>query len=385
VPVYLDCNATTPMEPEVQDAVIAAFTQGPANAGSRTHVFGTQAKHEVERARASVAALVSAEPDEVVFTSGATEANNLAILGLAAHGLSSGRRHVISTTIEHKAVLEPLQALAERGFEVELVPPTVGGWVDPAAIEQALRPDTLLVSVMHVNNETGVIQPIPEIACLLERHSAYLHVDAAQGFGKRVGDLKNPRIDLMSISAHKIYGPQGVGALVARRRQFRRPPLQPLGFGGGQERGLRPGTLPVPLIIGLGRAAELAASQHQRRAASCLSFRQQAWDALLPLQPVLHGDPERMIPHVLNVSFPGVDAEALMLSLKHLVAVSNGSACTSASYKPSHVLTAMRVPDEEIAGSIRISWSHLTEHPDWDQVVEVVRRLQPAEMATTIH
>jgi cysteine desulfurase len=375
-PVYLDCNATTPIEPDVQREMLRFFEEEFGNAGSRTHEFGAHAKQAVQKARDQIAALVSAQREEVIFTSGATESNNLAILGLAAFGEQSNRRHIISTQIEHKAVLEPLEELERRGFEVELLAPNAGGWIEAERIQAALRPDTLLVSVMHANNETGVIQPIEEIAALLGKHAAYFHVDAAQTFGKLIEPLRTPRIDLISASAHKIYGPKGVGALITRRRGFDRPPLRPLCFGGGQERGLRPGTLPVPLIVALGVAAELALKHHGKRERQCRSFRDELEVALLPLGPQIHGDTQRTLPHVINLSFAGLDSEAVMVALKGEVAISNGSACTSASYKPSHVLKAMGLSDSEIMGALRISWCHMTPKPDWQQVARLLQSLR---------
>lgn len=375
-PIYLDCNATTPVEPRVLDEVVRFMAVEYGNAGSRTHEYGTRAKQAVERARDQVASVVASKRDEVIFTSGATESNNLAILGLAAHGEATGRKHIISTQIEHKAVLEPLAHLAEHGFDVTLLPPTTGGWVDPAAVTAALRPDTLLVSVMHVNNETGVLQPITEIAAALSDHDAFFHVDAAQGFGKDIPTLQNKRIDLISISGHKIYAPKGVGALIARRRRFNRPPLKPLLYGGGQERGLRPGTLPVHLVVGLGLAAELAEKEATSRTMSCQRFREQLLAALAPLKPAIHGDQHRMMPHVVNLSFPGLDSEAAMLAMKSLVALSNGSACTSSDYAPSHVLTAMGLDESSVAGALRWSWSHLTEQPDWSDIVAALSTLR---------
>lgn len=367
--IYLDHAATTPMDPAVRDIVLHFMMEEFGNAGSRTHEFGGRANQAVQHARDQVAAVVKAKRDEVVFTSGATESNNLAILGLAPHGHATGRKHIVSTAIEHKAVLEPLQALAARGFDVTLVPPTRGGWVDPDAIKAAMRQDTLLVSVMHVNNETGVIQPIEDIAKLLSGHEAFFHVDAAQGFGKKFVSLEEPRIDLISVSAHKIYGPKGIGALISRRRGFGRAPITPLMFGGGQERGVRPGTIPVALVAGMGLAAELAVRDADKRMATCRVFRAKALEALGGLNPRVHGDPERTMPHVLNVSFPGVDSEALMVAWKGLLAVSNGSACTSHSYEPSHVLKAMGVPDEDIQGAVRLSWGYGTGEVEWGKVV----------------
>ena len=375
MPVYLDCNATTPLDPRVKDIVLKYLTVEFGNAGSRTHEFGTNAKQAVQKARDQVAHVVKAKRDEVIFTSGATESNNLSILGLARHGKEQGRDHIVSTMIEHKAVLEPLEELARRGFEVTLLPPTNAGWVDPVAVRKALRRDTLLVSIMHANNETGVIQPISEITELLADHSAFLHVDAAQGFGKDVEALQDQRIDLISVSGHKIFGPKGIGALIARRRGFSRPPLTPLLFGGGQERGLRPGTLPVPFIVGLGLAAELALQEASQRSDACISYRKRALEALAPLEPSFHGDLERTLPHTLNLSFPGLDSEALMLALKDVIAVSNGSACTSQSYEPSHVLKTMGLADSDIQGAVRLSWCYMTEDPDWREVTQIIQQL----------
>lgn len=373
---YLDCNATSPIEPKVGEEVIHYLKIEFGNAGSRTHEYGTRAKQAVQRARDQVAEVVKAKRDEVVFTSGATESNNLAILGLAEYGERTGRKHIISTAIEHKAILEPFEALAKRGFEVTLLPPTSGGWVDPEVVGNALRGDTLLVSVMHVNNETGVMQPLTEIADVLADHPAYFHVDAAQGFGKDIKTLQNPRIDFISISGHKIYAPKGVGALITRRRGYNRAPLAPLLFGGGQERGLRPGTLPVPLIVGMGLAAELALKNHSKRERACRAFRDRTLDALSLLSPLINGEQSRTLPHVLNLSFPGLDSEAVMVALKDLVAISNGSACTSHSYQPSHVLKAMGLSDKRIEGAIRISWCHMTGEPDWNGITKIIKSLK---------
>ena len=249
MPIYLDCASTTPLDSRVRAEMLRYLDDDFGNAGSRTHAWGLRARAAVEHARDQVAAVVGARRGDVIFTSGATESNNLAILGLA--GAAQDRKHVVSTAIEHHAVLEPLAELGRRGFEITLVSPDSRGIVDPDAVAGAVRPDTVLVSIMHVNNETGVRQPVAEVADRLERSDAYLHVDAAQSFARDIDALRHPRLDLISASAHKINGPKGIGALIMRRRGQERPPLQPLMFGGGQERGLRPGTMPVALAPGL--------------------------------------------------------------------------------------------------------------------------------------
>lgn len=374
-PVYLDCAATSPIEPAVLEEMFRVWTEEPGNAGSRTHEYGTRAKRLIQNAREQIAAVVRCKPEEVIFTSGATESNNIAILGLGPHGNRHGRRHIVSTAIEHKAVLEPLQALEKQGFEVTLVSPDASGGVSAEAIGEALRPDTLLVSVMQVNNETGIRQPIQGIAEMLEGYEAYFHVDAAQGFGKELATLRNDRIDLISISAHKIFGPMGVGALVARRRVHTKVPLAPMYFGGGQERGLRPGTLPVALISALGLAGELAVRDHIQRRERCLTIRSEAFKALSALDIRYIGDPGLALPHILNFAVEGADSEAMIVALKDLIALSNGSACTSQSYDTSHVLEAMHVPGNTLNSALRLSWCHLTPHVDWKQVAERIAEL----------
>jgi cysteine desulfurase len=368
-PVYLDCNATTPLEPAVAGVVRHFFESEYGNEGSRTHTFGARAKEAVQKAREQVARLVNAKPEEVIFTSGATESNNLAILGLGNWGRQHGKTHIITTRIEHKAVLEPIDHLAKDGFEVDLVAPDKDGRVEVEKITRLLRPTTMLVSVMHANNETGVIQPIGELAEAMAHHPAWLHVDAAQTFGKLIDSLRNDRIDLISASGHKIYGPKGIGVLIVRHRGKQKIPLAPLVFGGGQEQGLRPGTLPVPLIAGFGEASELGSKHYAERENQCRLFRNKFLLAIAPLKPHLHGKEEGVLPHTLNVSFPGLSAEEVMVRLRDLVAVSNGSACTSSNYQPSHVLKAMGLEKDEIVGAVRFSWCHMTPEPDWQAVV----------------
>ena len=374
--IYLDCNATTPLDSDVREVMLRYLTEDFGNEGSRTHEFGARAKQAVQKARDQVAAVVSAKRDEVIFTSGATESNNLAILGLREAGRKQGKRHVITTAIEHKAVSEPCAAIEQEGFTVTLLPVGAGGLVDPESVRAALRPDTLMVSVMQVNNETGVRQPINEIAKVLDDHPAYFHTDAAQGFGKDIETLRNPRIDLISISGHKIYAPMGIGALITRRRGYDRPPLKPIVYGGGQERGLRPGTLPVALIAAIGRAAEIAQQTQVERQQACRRMREQALAALVPLNPRLTGDQSMVMDHVLNLSFPGLDSEALIVALKDLVAISNGSACTSSSYTPSHVLKAMGMSDDEANTCVRISWCHMTSAVDWEAIADRIRTIR---------
>ena len=373
--VYLDCNATAPLEPQVAEIVRTFLVEEFGNEGSRTHEFGARAKQAVQKARDQVAALVGSSRDEVLFTSGATEANNLAILGLADHGLAAQRRHLVTTAIEHKAVLEPLQELAHRGFELTVVPAQGDGTVCARAVIAAIRADTLLVSVMAANNETGARQPIGAIADALNGRELFFHTDAAQAFGKEIDALRHPRIDLISISGHKIYGPKGIGALVTRRQGYTKPPLKPLMYGGGQERGLRPGTLPVALIAGLGMAAEMAGKQATARSARCKAIKAKAIEAFMPLSPRIHGPEGNTQDHVLNIAFRGLDSEALMVALKGDVAVSNGSACTSSSYTPSHVLKAMGLTDGEANEAVRFSWCHLTPEVDWHQLAHRIREL----------
>lgn len=366
-PIYVDTAATTRVDPRVASLITELFLDEYGNAGSRTHSYGATANKLVQEARASVAETAGAGVEEVVFTSGATESNNIAILGLAAHGRSTGRRHIVTTAIEHKAVLEPIGRLEAEGFEVTHVAPERSGRVNAADVLAAVRPDTLLVSVMHANNETGAIQPISEIAAGLAPDGAYFHVDAAQTFGKLTSEPGSPRIDLMSASAHKVFGPKGVGALIARRRKGRRLPLTPLMVGGGQERGLRPGTLPVPLIAGFGLAARLAGAEQHARKQRCAALRVQALEAIAQVGGVVHGG-DIVLDHILSFSVPGVDSEAAIVALKDHVAISNGSACTSASYEPSHVLTAMGLNEDDVAGAVRLSWSHQTPDLPWEKI-----------------
>jgi len=372
--IYLDCNATTPIEPEVADVVLKYMTTEYGNAASRTHEYGLRAKKAVTDARKTIASSLKVDVGELIFTSGATESNNLTIFGLAEYGKANHKKHIVSTMIEHKSILEPLSELEKRGFEITLLKPNSDGWVEPEAVKDAIRDDTLLLSVMQVNNETGVIQPIEEIANTIASQDAFFHVDAAQGFGKRNDSLRHKRIDLISLSSHKVYGPKGIGALVMKRRGYKRLPIKPLIYGGGQESGLRAGTLAVPLIAGFGKAVELADKYEKERAKACRKIKSSAISALHSLKPVYHGDLDKSMPHIVNFSIPKLDSEAAILALKGIAAIANGSACNSKSYSHSHVLTAMDVEDDALGGAIRLSWCHLTEEIPWTEICDALNR-----------
>ncbi|MGW1890121.1 cysteine desulfurase DndA [Streptomyces sp. NPDC002004] len=377
VVAYLDAAATTRVDPRVADVVLHWMTEDFGNAGSRTHEYGTRAKAAVQEARTFLAETVGAKPEEVIFTSGATESNNIALLGMAPYGEKHQRRHIITSAIEHKAVIEPLMHLQSNGFEVDFLEPGPSGRVTTEAVLEKLRPDTLLVSLMHVNNETGVIQPVAELAEKLRETSTYFHVDAAQGYSKLPEDLKAP-IDLISISGHKIGAPKGVGALVTRRRGWDKAPLEPIMFGGGQERKLRPGTLPVPLIMGLYEAAKIFQEGRERWERDALAMRERMLTALGKTVFHINGDTDHSVPHILNVTFEGLNAEALIVRLKEQIAVATGSACTSASYTPSHVLMAMGLPKEVATNGLRFSWfpSQVADF-DPEEFVATVVRMQP--------
>lgn len=374
---YLDYNASTPVHPEVIDEMRRVYLHAYGNSGSRTHEHGAIAHLLVEDARRAIAAMVGARQGDIVFTSGASESNNMATLGLAEFGRSSKRMHVISTAIEHKSVLAPLEEMRKSGFELELVKPGVDGCISAYDVLSKVRPDTLLVSIMHANNETGCIQPVDDIAHALRDTRTYMHIDAAQTCGKLVPQIASLEYDLMSITAHKMCGPLGIGALVTRRNQSKpKPPLRPLMFGGGQEMGLRPGTIPVPLVAGFGLASKLALENHGQWMLEAASIKRAILHQLAAVNYVVNGNPDKALPHVLNVSFPGMDSEALMLSLKGDLSLSNGSACNSALYEPSYVLASMGLTPEIVRSAIRISWGHGLTSVDLSPLVKAVSAFQ---------
>jgi len=375
-PVYLDYNATTPTDPRVFEAMLPYFVAEMGNAGSRSHVYGQRAKDAVYRARGQVAGILGAKSEEIIFTSGATESDNVALLGLMQHGLDTNRKHVVATAIEHTAVLAPLRRLQTFGFEVELVPVASGGYIDPDAVQARLRPDTLIVSVMHANNETGVLQPVLEIGELLAETETLFHVDAAQTYGKEVEALRRLNCDFLAISGHKIFGPKGIGALLVNGRVIQRKLLLPIMIGGGQEKGLRPGTLPVPLVVGLGAAAELAREEYRARRTHAEMLKKKFLSELAAVEHRINGDLTRMQAHVINVSFPGVDSEALMLALRSEIAISNGAACTSSGHHASHVLRSMGLSEDLLATAVRFSWGPGVEEIPHEVLLDAVSSLK---------
>jgi len=356
--LYLDYNASTPIDERVLEAMIAAYRNFFGNADSRTHDHGGAARREVEAAREHAASLLGVQKNEVVFTSGATESNNMAILGLAEHGIKSGKRHILTTAIEHKAGLDSAKSLESRGFEVECINPGESGRIDAEKLLRRVRPDTLLVSVQHVNNETGIIQPVDKIGHALAQTDTLFHTDAVQSCGKLVDEVRALQYDLLSLSAHKMYGPQGLGVLVARRKKNKRPPLRPLVFGGGHEGGLRAGTLPVALIIGLGEACRLAGQEYEANQKAYGENKSLVLEAVKSsgVSYEINGDPNFCMNNTLNISFLGLDSEALMIAAKQYCSISSGSACTSSDYSHSHVLMAMGISAERIESAVRLSW-----------------------------
>lgn len=372
LPVYLDHNATTPCDPRVVDAMLPYFTQKFGNAASRHHAFGWQAEGAVELAREQVASLLGAEPAEIVFTSGATEAVNLAIKGVAETYAAKGA-HIVTCTTEHKAVLDTCRYLEKRGAEVTYLNVSENGRIDPKAVEAALRPDTVLIAVMYANNETGTVQPVAEIGCLAKEKGVLFFCDATQAAGKIPVNVHTDGIDLLALSAHKLYGPKGAGALYVRRKGPRTK-LTALLHGGGHERGLRSGTLNVPGIVGLGKACAIGADEMQREATRTSDLRNKLEAALLA-DPgtALNGDPHHRLPHTTNLSFAGIGSEALLMALNKDVALSSGSACTSGSLEPSYVLKALGLSDERAYGSLRFGVGRYTTGEEIDFAVEKVR------------
>jgi cysteine desulfurase len=373
-PIYLDYQATTPMDPRVLEAMMPYFTHKFGNSGSRSHAYGWEAEEGTEKARAQVAKLIGADEKEVIFTSGATESNNLAIRGVAEF-YKDRKNHIITTVTEHKCVLDTCRHLEQQGFEVTYLPVRQDGLLDLDVLRAAITDKTVLVSVMAVNNEIGVIQPLAEIGRICREKKVFFHTDAAQAAGKIPLDVEALNIDLMSISGHKIYGPKGIGALYVRRKP--RVRLVPMIVGGGQERGFRSGTLPTPLCVGLGEAAEICMKEMDAEAKRLKKLQERMLNGLRAklTDIVVNGDLEQRIPGNLNISFAYVEGESLMMGIKNL-AVSSGSACTSASLEPSYVLRALGVEEEIAHTSLRIGLGRFTTEHEIDTAVdELVRHV----------
>jgi cysteine desulfurase len=388
LPIYMDNNATTRTDPRVVEAMLPYFSEHYGNAASRNHSFGRQAEAAVDQAREQVARLIGADPREIVFTSGATESDNLALKGAAAMYRSKGR-HLVTQATEHHAVLDPARRLEREGLQLTVLPVDSYGQVHPEQVAEALTDQTLLVSVMAANNEIGTLQPLRELGQLCKEHDVLFHTDAAQAAGKVPLDVNEMAIDLLSLSAHKMYGPKGVGALYVRRRDPR-VRLEPMFDGGGHERGLRSGTLPVPLIVGFGLACDLCREEMEAEQRRLTGLRERLREGVQrQLEDVfVNGHPTERLAGNLNLSFAWVEGEALMMAMKD-VAVSSGSACTSASIEPSYVLRALGIDDDLARGSLRFGLGRFNSEAEVDHViaavVAAVRRLRALSPVYEMH
>ena len=370
-PIYLDYGATTPVDPRVVDAMIPWLREHFGNPASRSHAWGWEAEEAVEKARVQVAELIGADPREIVWTSGATESNNLAIKG-AAHFYKGKGKHLITVKTEHKAVLDVMRELERQGFEVTYLDVQENGLLDFDVLKAAIRPDTILISVMFVNNEIGVIQDIPAIGAMCREKGIIFHVDAAQATGKLPIDLATLPVDLMSLASHKTYGPKGIGALYVRRKPRIR--LEAQMHGGGHERGMRSGTLPTHQIVGMGEAFRIAREEMAQDLAKAHSLQKRLLDGLTDMEQVfINGDMAQRVPHNLNISFNYVEGESLIMGIKGL-AVSSGSACTSASLEPSYVLRALGRSDELAHSSLRMTIGRFTTEEEIDYAIATIRK-----------
>lgn len=356
--VYLDYNASTPIDERVINAMVKCYRNYYGNSDSRTHEFGDNARKQIEEARKNISDLVGCNKDEVFFTSGATESNNIALLGLKEYGIQNRKTQIITSSIEHKAVIEAAHHLEKEGFYVDYVAPDEKGEVSCEKILSLVSDKTLVVSLMHVNNETGTIQPVLELGKALKEKGVLFHIDATQSCGKMVEEIRELDYDMMTIGAHKMYGPQGIGALILKRKRYKLPPIKPIMFGGPQEHGIRPGTLPTSLIVGFGESAKIAMDEYKEDAVLNRKIKSKLLSMLdeSNLEYAINGDLNNSIPNTLNISILGVVSEALMISTKKYCGISNGSACNSKSYSLSYVLEAMGLPKERLISAIRISW-----------------------------
>ncbi len=371
LPIYLDYQSTTPMDPRVIDSVVKAMKEDFGNPHSRTHAFGWKSEELVEIARRQVASLISANEKEIVFTSGATESNNMAIKGVYDFYKTTGKNHVVTVATEHKCIINSCRDIEQDGAKVTFLPVDKNGLINLTDLENAVTEKTCLVSIMAVNNEIGVIQPLKEIGAICRKKGAFFHTDAAQAFGKIPLNVDELNIDLMSISGHKIYGPKGVGALYVRRKP--RVRLKPIISGGGQERGFRSGTLATPLLVGLGKAAEIASLEMEKDLAHIKKLSDKFYNAIGTIPEVyLNGDKTHRYPGNLNFSFAGIEGESMIMAIKDL-AVSSGSACTSSSLEPSYVLHAIGVEDDLAHTSIRFGIGRFTTEEEIDYAINLIK------------
>ncbi|MBP5972374.1 IscS subfamily cysteine desulfurase [Brasilonema sp. CT11] len=368
-PIYLDSHATTPVDERVVAAMLPYFTEHFGNPSSINHLYGWEAEAAVKQTREILAAAINATPEEIVFTSGATEANNLAIKGVAEAYFQKGQ-HIITVVTEHSAVLDPCKYLKTLGFEITTLPVQKDGLIDLAKLEKAFRPETILVSVMAANNEIGILQPLAEIGAMCRERNVLFHTDAAQAIGKIPLDVQAMKIDAMSLTAHKVYGPKGIGALYVRRRNPR-VQVAPQQHGGGHERGMRSGTLYTPQIVGFGKAVEIALEEQATESQRLTQLRQRLWEKLSQLEGIhLNGHPTQRLPGNLNISIDGVDGSALLLGLQAVMAVSSGSACSSVTTAPSHVLMALGHSEQQAYASIRFGIGRFNTIEEIDKVAE---------------
>ncbi|EDX85558.1 aminotransferase, class V superfamily [Synechococcus sp. PCC 7335] len=380
-PIYLDCNATTPVDPQVLSAMLPFFTDYFGNPSSLNHSYGWEAEASVGQARKILAEVIAADPVEIVFTSGATEANNLAIKGVAESYMSTGR-HLITVQTEHSAVLEPCRYLETLGFEITYLSVQPDGLVELQALADAFRPDTILVSVMTANNEIGVLQPIKKIGEMCRERGVLFHTDAAQAVGKIPLNVDKMHIDLLSMTAHKLYGPKGIGALYVRRKNPR-VQISPQLHGGGQERGIRSGTLYPPQIVGFGEAVRLAVAEMETETQRLKSLRDRLWQHLQAIPGIyLNGHPTRRLPNNLNISFDGIDGNALLLEIRDAIAISSGSACSSLKAAPSHVIQSLGRSHDQAKATLRFGLGRHTSLEEIERAATIVRQAVRSQRQT---
>ena len=373
--LYLDYNASAPILPEVLDVMIDTYKNVPGNADSRTHVFGTNAKKIVQTSRNTIAEILGVDKSEIIFTSGSTESNNTVILGIEEYAEQTGKKHIITTAIEHKSILEPLKYLEKKGFKVDYVKPDKSGRVNAEHLLSLVDENTSLVSVMFVNSETGIIQPVDIIGTALKDTDIIFHVDATQALGKLNNEIRILDYNLMSVASHKIGGPQGIGALIYKRsKDYSRPPIKQLMYGGSQERGYRPGTTPVALVVGFAKAVEICEKKLKINHDNCQKIKKSFFKSIEGLEYEINGDSEYCLPSTVNISIHGLDAEAAFLCLGDDYAFSNGSACNSSSHSLSYVLEAMGLDEIRKSEAIRLSWNGI-DNVDFTPFLNTVRTI----------